>query len=758
MVVSGPEAVEQYSEITKAPAYIPKHTAIWRRDPGIGELIRHFDQDNKIHNWENLTNKELQAIHEQMRMCALDFRYAARNYFRIAHKHTRQEMPFQLWESQELILEELLRLKAQGKAQRLLIIKGRQLGSSTLIEALIAWRTMFWPNTISLVVSRDAPHAEYLFSIMLHIYDHVPWWMKPMTSNRTFDGGIVFENPDLEARRKEPGLNSRITVQAATQYSGIGQGLPLSGVHCSEFCDWQQEKVRDAIEGDIGKALIESPDTIAVAESTGKNAGSWSHKWWRKCVELGERSKWKALFLPYFMEKTRVMAPPGGWRPDQPEIDMRNRVASEWVKCDFEPCGMWHASVYMGASTIGAKCRTCNTGILKPYMLSNPQLCWMWNERVNAEKDIESLKTLREELTSTAEESFQLHGLNVFTLEMQQYADSCVRPPTAEGFLDRQGKFHGVKEIIRHQDSGQEIGSKCWAAGCDLDHRFETSNLRIWEWPNPGSEYACGVDVAGGMGETSSEADYSVVAVIRLGGAHGPDVQVATFRSNLVTSIELAYIANYLGLWYNEALMSIEYNTYQTCGDTVRLQLSYPNLYRWKHLDSVSSVQSNKYHWITQANSKPRLYENMAMRLKARLIEIRSDNCVEELKTFQKEEFASKSAGAAEGMHDDEILATMIADYTAHENEYDPNLGYIPIRTDTGKAENLPWLMICQRCGNEWGSEDPEGERCLKCGFILLLGKRVGMSEKREVILDLDQILLGNKIDEEYNQWEQNRV
>ena len=87
---------------------------------------------------------------------------------------------FSLW----LLTHTIYRIKNRGKAQKLQIIKARQLGCSTLIEGLIAWRSMYFPNTNAMVVSHVPRHASYLFGIMLHIYDQLPWWMKPMISSR----------------------------------------------------------------------------------------------------------------------------------------------------------------------------------------------------------------------------------------------------------------------------------------------------------------------------------------------------------------------------------------------------------------------------------------------------------------------------------------------------------------------------------------------------------------------------------------------
>ena len=151
----------------------------WQRDPGIEELIDYFDQpgvapawDGKSGGWIRLQGKpsELAAIESEIRKCRQSFSYFARNYGWITTKE-RKEVPFRLFESQELLLERILELKSMGKAQKLLILKARQLGASTLVEGMITWRTVLFSNVNALIVSANPSHSVYLFNMMQFMYD-----------------------------------------------------------------------------------------------------------------------------------------------------------------------------------------------------------------------------------------------------------------------------------------------------------------------------------------------------------------------------------------------------------------------------------------------------------------------------------------------------------------------------------------------------------------------------------------------------------
>ncbi len=185
-----------------------KH-GVTERDTGISELIKHFDQYEDAYKLDPtcIPHKEQLVLAEEIQKCHDSFEYAARNYFWIINKK-RIDQLLVLNEGQELIYEKIKQLRAKNLPQKLMIIKARQLGCSTLIEGLIAWKSMFFPSTNAMVVSNVGAHATYLFGLMTHILDQLPWWMRPMTSSRQEEDGLVFKNPDQAQRRNNPGLNS----------------------------------------------------------------------------------------------------------------------------------------------------------------------------------------------------------------------------------------------------------------------------------------------------------------------------------------------------------------------------------------------------------------------------------------------------------------------------------------------------------------------------------------------------------------------
>lgn len=723
----------------------------WGQDPDILELIKHLDQmqescwdeDSRRHRIELLPKSEYEEVIKQIGACQADFTYAARNYFQIVTK-TGEETPFALWESQDLVLEKMLQMRNRGRTQRIMIIKSRQLGMSTLIEALIAHRTMFFPNARGLVVSDDQDNSAELFSKMLHIYDHMPWWLQPMLDRRKEEKLLVFDNPDDRFKKSNPGLQSRITVQAATKLTGVGQGRTLNCVHCSEYADWPDYKAVEIIQEDIQNAIAEDPDTFAFLESTAKGAGRYAHKLWRKQVSLGENAHWFPLFLAWFFDKKHFLAPPRGWHLDQKSKDTRERASRDWVRC--VKCGAYREYGKYSDLMPGSMCGTCLAGTMEPMQLADGQLYWMYDQRANVAIDQKSKKTLSQEQCLTAEDAFQITGYQIFPEQCLEFvANSIDRSGFLSGHMDGRGEFHAMTGERRLDGSIKKV---CRVKDCPYDHSDEINNLRVWELPIAGCNYVIGADVAEGLG---GDADYSVAWVNRIGTFGSPDVHVATFRSNEIDPISFGDLLNFLGLWYNEALMSVEVNKYDSCFTRVRQFHMYPNNFRWKHVDSTN-MMSSKWGWWTTMTTKPRLWQTAVQFLKQRQWIIRDEQMYEEMLTFQKESPEDRGASAEDNFNDDTVMAGLIALYTAHDLDWDENQQSVPTLANNGLIGNDQWFMSCIACGYKWSASNPSvyrrcpsekagPEKNQACRSINITGKFIGREGGNDVTIDLEAAL-----------------
>ena len=704
---------------------LPRQT--WQRDPGVSEFIDHLNQPallkiKKIpERWAMLDKSDVGEIGKILGRCRGEFQFAARNFFWITTKD-RGDKLFSLWEAQELILEYWLRLKLRGVAQRLQIIKSRQLGCSTVIEALIAWRTMFFNNVMAFVIADTAERAAKLFGIMQYIYDRIPWWLKPMIASREYKDGLLFQNPEESEREQNPGLNSQIVVNYATKLSGIGQGYSVNCCHCSEYPSYDPRKAREIIEEDLGNALADNAETFAFLEGTAKGAGTFAHKLWIKNVNLGEDAQWVPVFLPSFFDMGHRLPVQEGWTPDQAEIELRERAAKDWLRCNNQECRQYHERYFCGRDRETEQCPTCKTGLLDTHIVSDEFLAWMAHQRKNTQDDLESQKALQQEQCCTAEAAFVASGHKTFSDQAQNWAHKHIEEPTM-GMIDKAIRFHGCCMVKKRQAAiPGEFWYACFQPDCDANHQFDKSPIAVYRWPQRGARYVIGVDVSEGLG---GDNNYSVASVLRVDNIHEPDEQVAVFRSNSIDRLGLAEIVIWLGYWYNTALIAVESNRYDTVANAVQNTYLYPNCYR---STLASGNISNKLGWETTEKSKGALYDTMYRWLEYKQLIIHSRNLAEEMKTFKRHD-SLKGGGrgtysAAKGFSDDELMATAIGLFVAHKGDYDENLGYVVMRAELS-LENALWHMQCLACNTRWPANSLQGTgNCPRCRSLQITGTK----------------------------------
>jgi hypothetical protein len=393
---------------------------------------------------------------------------------------------------------------------------------------------------------------------------------------------------------------------------------------------------------------------------------------------------------------------------------MADRVAREWLKCPS--CKRYYENLPESLQRPGGDCPRCGLAKLEPCQLTDGQLCWMWNRRINADQDFESLKELRQEQATTPEEAFQQSGNPVFPERVQAWVTSTVRRrPLAVGLFDKQGRLH-------YPDPDKD--GRCGLPWCPAMHLYEPRYVTIYEFPRDGYRYMVGVDPSEGNG---GNADYGICFVNRVGKyLREPDEQVALFRANTFSPVELAFQAAYLGRMYNTAEIAVEVNRLDSCMTTQRYQIGYPNMWRWKVYDMLNPL-TNKIGWVTQENTKTRLWIKSIDWLQSRSWIIHSSNFAEEMKTFRKE-FNSRKVGAGPGEHDDEIMAGMIALYCAHDTDYDPDALPPPPSVQALDPSTSPWQMICQACNETRGAQSPRDMfKCPACRSIRLVFRKNGV-------------------------------
>jgi hypothetical protein len=691
----------------------------WERDKEIQQLIDYLNEP-KRNSWSLLTDKKDQKlVIKELERCRQSFFYCARNYFYISDRK-KDTILLRLNDSQELVLDKMNILRQQGHAQKVLVLKARRLGVSTLAESMLLWAAMLFPNNHGLAITYDQKHAQkVIWKIPQFTMDRCPWWMVPRVKSRSLESGIEFDRPSSDTGNTV-GANSSITVDWANKEASVGRGYTLNALHGSEVFLFRPHKMREIIEDEAGPAISNNIYSFGILESTPFGDRSAGHEFWRNQVALYENAEWLTIFIPYFFDRVNVLAPPGGWEIKKEEKEVFNAAKRDWVRCSHRPCRRYHERVYNGKELAVSTCKYCGAGTFEPIILTKEQIYFLENKRVNRSHSKESLRKLHQEYASNAEACWAASGDPIFSDEALLHASMTVDPSPLRGFLDQKGNFHGVA----NPNTGE-----CFFRDCTVNHKYDEKTLLIYDPPREGSEYVIAGDPSEGIGQ-----DNMVACVMRKGEV---DKQVAVFCSNEVTTIDFAHVLNHLGHWYNDAQVAVEIDKGDHVAVYLRTNLQYPNLY-FRKGQTGRQLSLQGLGWKTNVGSKPRLFNTMRSWMDAELVEIRDSETLNELKSMRKEdETSTASPKAAKGKKDDRAMAVMIALYVIHEDDYDETYGAIPIRNrDTmGDSE---WIMVCKRCGNEESVVNPMvARRCGKCScYVVDVRKKVEPDNNMVTIVD----------------------
>ena len=174
--------------------------------------------------------------------------------------------------SQEIVLEKVLEAREKQAPARFICLKARQLGISTLIEAIIFALVTVFARRFGMVAAHCFSSAQSLFAMTQRFHAHLPEHRRPPLAKN----------------------NARILEYAAPHYSSIrvdtaanatlARGATFHYAHASEVAFW--ERAEDAALA-ISQATPQTWDTLLFWESTANGMNNLFHRMWI-AAERGE--------------------------------------------------------------------------------------------------------------------------------------------------------------------------------------------------------------------------------------------------------------------------------------------------------------------------------------------------------------------------------------------------------------------------------------------------------------------------------------
>lgn len=252
-------------------------------------------------------------------------------------------VPFRLNDAQRKLYAVAKRQQDAGKPVRLIILKARQLGFSTLTEGLIFHACATRRNVNALIVAHREDATANLFRMSKLFYDELPAPVKPMLRASNAQE-LVFENPSKlrSEREARPGLRSRIRCATAGG-RGIGRSDTLQCVHLSEYAFWPDgaDGKASTLAG-ILQAVPSLPGTMVVIESTANGFEDFKERW--DAAVAGEND-FEPMFFAWFENPDYSMpvVPGTEWTPEERELRDAYRLTDgqlQWRRwCIANNCG-----------------------------------------------------------------------------------------------------------------------------------------------------------------------------------------------------------------------------------------------------------------------------------------------------------------------------------------------------------------------------------------------------------------------------------
>ena len=262
---------------------------------------------------------------ELLRMYVLNPREYMQRYLSIKTKAGRI-IPFRHNAAQRRLMDVIEREQALGKPVRIIILKARQMGFSTLAQGLIFARTATRPNRHGLVAAHQEDSTAMLFGMSRVFYETLPQQLQVMLKTSNVQE-LRFENPTRDPLEKNarPGLRSRIRCVTAGG-RGVGRSDTFQSVHLSELAFWSGDP-KETLAG-IMQAVPSSPDTLVIIESTANGYNAFKELW--DAAVAGE-SDFVPVFFPWYEHPEYRMTTPRGavWSAEELELQSRFDLSFE---------------------------------------------------------------------------------------------------------------------------------------------------------------------------------------------------------------------------------------------------------------------------------------------------------------------------------------------------------------------------------------------------------------------------------------------
>lgn len=592
-----------------------------------------------------------------------DFEYFAITCITIRDKITANDIPFRLNRGQRKLLAKLEAMRLENRPVRVMVLKARQWGGSTLIQLYMLWIQLIHKKNWNSVICAHLKDGSITIRSM---FERAIKNMIPIAGiQNTFKSYQATQNI-----REVPERGCLITVGTAVEPDSV-RSQDAKMVHFSEMAFYpnaEKNKTED-LETSVVGSIPSEPYTLIARESTANGTGDYFNREWEKA------KKGLTAYEPVFVE---------------------------WFLIDIysKPFDGYYYNL-SGKPVKGSD--SDFAGSLTPYeinLFNNHDGCTLenlnWRRAKRAEMSSEA--KMKQEYPSDDIEAFQDSGSPAFRAEdIEAFRKECKQPITIGNLSSDSPPASAKTDLARRKAVLSDINfiedkqalEALQTSDPKLKALKETNRLRIWEYPDTllkiSGRYIVVYDPSKGITEN---ADFGVIAVFdrypMLSG-NVPAI-VAEWRGHEDKDIVI-WIAAQIAAWYNNALLVVESNTFDSESreddsefifDTIARY--YPNLYSRTSADKIQEGLPVKYGFNTNRSTKNMIIADFVAILREKGYLERNEEALNEARVYERKK--NGSYGAKEGKHDDILMTRMIGCYICYEQP-------LPKLTDTTQNRNI---------------------------------------------------------------------
>lgn len=191
--------------------------------------------------------------------------------------------------AQRRFLDRIKRLWLENRIIRINLLKARQLGLTTMIEAIIFSLTSYTENTNSLIIADDLDGSNYIFGMSKLYQEQIPEHLR------------IPEKRSNEKKLEFDGIHSQILIDTSAN-PAAGRKYTFRLVHLSEYAFFAN--ANELMDG-LSNSVPALPGTIIIKETTANGLNHFKQEW---DDAANGASDYVNIFLPWYLGDDYRMA------------------------------------------------------------------------------------------------------------------------------------------------------------------------------------------------------------------------------------------------------------------------------------------------------------------------------------------------------------------------------------------------------------------------------------------------------------------